>query len=146
MCLAYQAGMSIEKSCEVIRGGKQVLVVDDDPCILNSVSKTLKRAGLETLIARGPRAALRMIARRETPIDLLICDLTVGQEDGMALVRCLRRRWPSLPALVLTAWGDRSLGFLIPGCEVSAILSKPLSSEELMASVRMALNHKEESR
>ena len=65
-----------------------ILVIDDDPLTLTGVAATLDMAGYECHCARDAEAALK--ATRSLNLDLIICDVNVGQENGLELCRELR--------------------------------------------------------
>lgn len=81
----------------------RVLVVDDDPDLLNLVTFQLVKAGHSVLSAPGPEEALEIVADRGTP-DVAVLDVSMPQMDGYELLAALRSRATShLPAVFLTA-------------------------------------------
>src|SRR5580692_3645863 len=81
-----------------------VLVVDDDEqdrCILSSIVSSLGY-GVET--AGDGREALAKLDT--TPISAIVTDLMMPKMDGFELLRTLAERGPSVPAIVLTSFGD----------------------------------------
>ena len=80
----------------------KILVVDDEPPIVDMLAYNLKRANYEVLIARDGQEALDK-ARREQP-DLIILDLMLPKVDGLTLCQRLRRdeRTARIPILMLT--------------------------------------------
>jgi CheY-like chemotaxis protein len=67
-----------------------VLVVDSDPIMLTGTAAVLHTAGYETHCARDSQAALK--AARSLPLDLIICDVTLGSESGIELCRTIRKQ------------------------------------------------------
>ena len=123
----------------------RVLVVDDEPAIVSTVSYTLRREGYDVLTASDGHAALG-IAQRERP-ELMVLDLMLPGLDGLEVCRAIRAadsaHMRRMPILVLSARGDEV--DRIVGLEVGAddYLTKPFSMRELVARVKAALRRVE---
>ena len=114
----------------------RILVVDDEPKIVQLVRDYLEHGGFEVLTARDGREAL-MRARRERP-DLVVLDLGLPEVDGLDVTRALRRE-ADVPLIMLTARDSET--DKIVGLELGAddYLTKPFSPRELVARVRAVL-------
>ena len=114
----------------------KILVVDDEPPIVDVLSFNLQRAHYQVLVARDGAQALAM-ARREQP-DLIILDLMLPQIDGLEVCRALRRE-RDVPIIMLTARDDEI--DRVVGLELGAddYVVKPFSVRELMARVKNVL-------
>jgi CheY-like chemotaxis protein len=66
-----------------------ILVVDHDPILLMGTAAVLHSVGYECHCARDSQAALK--AARTLPLDLIICDVTLGQESGLELCKSIRQ-------------------------------------------------------
>jgi DNA-binding response OmpR family regulator len=115
-----------------------VLIVDDDDLVLRLMTTVLQRAGLRVLYAIDATAGL-VIARRERP-DLLLVDVTLGRESGLALVERVR----ALPELSATAimvmTGGDSVTYERAAALLGAhFLAKPVTPNELVDAVEAAL-------
>ncbi|HEY9314587.1 response regulator transcription factor [Williamsia sp.] len=117
--------------------GARVLVVDDEPNILELLSVSLKFQGFDVeTAADGPRALDR--ARSFRP-DALILDVMMPGMDGFGLLRRLRADGVEAPALFLTARDsveDKVTGLTIGGDDY---VTKPFSLEEVVARLRVLL-------
>ena len=115
---------------------KTVLVVDDEPKILEVVRDYLADAGFAVVTASDGQAALDQ-ARAVRP-DLVVLDLGLPAIDGLDVARELRRR-SAVPIIMLTARSDEVDRVL--GLEIGAddYLVKPFSPRELVARVRAVL-------
>ena len=116
--------------------GSKILVVDDDPNVVELVRLYLERDGHEVLIANDGVAGLEM-AREELP-DLIVLDLMMPRMDGMEVCRTLRAE-SSVPVVMLTAMveeDDRLAGFDLGADDY---VTKPFSPRELAARVRAVL-------
>ena len=114
----------------------RILIVDDEPPIVNMLAYNLKRANYEVLIARDGEEALRQ-ARQGQP-DLIILDLMLPKLDGLEVCRTLRRE-RDVPIIMLTARDDEI--DRVVGLELGAddYVVKPFSVRELMARVKNVL-------
>ncbi len=112
---------------------KSILVVDDDPKIVEIVSLYLKREGYRVLAAYDGNQALEM-AREKKP-DLIVLDLMLPGLDGMDVCRLVRDE-SDVPILMLTARAsdeDKLRGFDVGADDY---LTKPFNPRELVARVR----------
>jgi DNA-binding response OmpR family regulator len=115
---------------------QKVLVVEDEPVLLETLEYNLARQGYEVCTAADGLAALQ-VARREQP-DAIVLDIMLPGLDGLEVCRLLRREM-SVPILMLTARADEI--DKVVGLEVGAddYLTKPFSMRELMARVKALL-------
>ncbi len=115
---------------------QKVLVVEDEPILLETLEYNLARQGYEVRTAADGLAALEL-ARRERP-DVIVLDIMLPGLDGLEVCRTLRREM-SVPILMLTARADEV--DKVVGLEVGAddYLTKPFSMRELMARVKALL-------
>jgi len=120
-----------------------VLVVDDEPKILQVVRDYLADAGFTVTTAGDGAAALAQA--RAVPPDLVVLDLGLPGIDGLDVARELQRRGP-VPIIMLTARSDEVDRIL--GLELGAddYLVKPFSPRELVARVRAVLRRAERAR
>ncbi|WP_336695698.1 response regulator [Delftia acidovorans] len=116
-----------------------ILLVDDDRDIRDLLSAYLVKNGLRvTAVPTGRH--MRIALEQSGPFDLVILDLMLPGEDGLALCRDLRAgRHKALPVLMLTARGDEADRIL--GLEMGAddYLPKPFAARELLARLRSVL-------
>ncbi len=113
-----------------------VLVVDDDPIVLDVVVRYLERDGFRTLTAADGEAA-RALLERERP-SLVVLDVMLPGIDGLSLCRWIRAT-SALPVILLTARGEEA--DRIVGLELGAddYVTKPFSPRELATRVRTVL-------
>jgi DNA-binding response OmpR family regulator len=117
-----------------------ILVVDDEPRIVQLVRDYLQHGGFTVLVASDGPTALRT-ARTGRP-DLVVLDLGLPGLDGLDVARALRRDG-EVPIIMLTARTDESDKLV--GLELGAddYLTKPFSPKELVARVRAVLRRAE---
>jgi DNA-binding response OmpR family regulator len=113
-----------------------ILVLDDDPQIRALLSEYLTENGLQVSVASSGGEMSRLM--NEEAIDLVVLDLRLAGEDGMALARSLRER-SAVPIVMLT--GIREEADRVMGLELGAddYLTKPFSPRELLARIRTIL-------
>jgi len=113
-----------------------VLVVDDDPIVLDVVVRYLERDGLRTITAADGETA-RALLERESP-SLVVLDVMLPEIDGLSLCRWIRAS-SDLPVILLTARGEEA--DRIVGLELGAddYVTKPFSPRELATRVRTVL-------
>lgn len=114
----------------------KVLLVEDDPTLLETLEYNFARQGYEVLTARDGLSAVQ-VARRERP-DAIVLDIMLPGLDGIEVCRTLRREMP-VPIIMLTARGEEI--DKVVGLEVGAddYLTKPFSMRELVARVKALL-------
>ena len=81
-----------------------ILVVEDDDALRDALLITLEAAGHRPLGADGGPAALEMLARKT--FNMVVSDLRMSPMDGLTLLGEMRNRYPGLPVLLMTAFGD----------------------------------------
>ena len=121
-------------------GGETILVVEDEPSLLNSIKRILIRHGYTVLEARHGADALQVIAETKRPIDLVMTDLMMPGMSGRELIPELQAL--SRPPRVLVMSGERAVlrrDSLPPG---TGFLNKPFTMEELLQTVRAVLDAK----
>src|SRR5438874_12569400 len=108
---------------------KKILVVDDEPKIVQLARDYLDHAGFAVVTASTGREALA-VARVEKP-DLIVLDLGLPELDGLDVTRTLRRD-SNVPIIMLTARAEETDKLI--GLELGAddYLTKPFSPKELV--------------
>ena len=121
--------------------GGLVLVVDDGPALARALSAALRARDHQVAVASTGAEALSAVATRNPAV--VILDLGVPDIDGIEVYRQLRR-WTDTPVIVLTAEGAefRKVEALDEGAD--DYVTKPFSTPELLARVRVALRHRHE--
>ncbi len=119
--------------------GRKVVVVEDDPDILELIEYNLRREGLEVATATNGRSGLAVIGR-ERP-DLVLLDLMLPGLDGLDVCRRLRavESTRDLPIIIVTARGEEQ--DVVRGLSAGAddYVHKPFSPRELLARVEAVL-------
>ena len=116
-----------------------VLVVDDEPGIVRALSAALRARGHAVTSAMTGSAAVTAVLRREPA--LIILDLGLPDIDGIDLCRRFRE-WTDIPIIVLTAEGAEARKVEALDAGANDYVTKPFSTPELLARVRVALRHR----
>ncbi len=114
-----------------------LLVVDDEPNILDLLATSLRFAGFDVVTAPNGTGALRQAASH--PVDLIVLDVMMPDMDGFTVLRRLRAAGSTVPVVFLTARDDtedKVKGLTAGGDDY---ITKPFSLEEVVARIRAVL-------
>jgi two-component system response regulator PilR (NtrC family) len=115
----------------------RVLVVDDEPDILELLELALVRMGLEVDRASNVKEALRQLAG--TRYDLCLTDMRLPDGEGLEVVRHIAEQHAEVPVAVITAHGNMENAISVLKAGAFDYLSKPVALEQLRAMVKAAL-------
>jgi two-component system response regulator FlrC len=115
-----------------------ILVVEDDIDLRDALSDTLQMAGYSVCVAQDGRMALDMIESKE-PV-LVVTDIQMPRMDGHALLKHIKKRWPDLPVMIMTAYG--SIEKAVQAMRDGAVdyMTKPFEAEVLVNMVGQYIN------
>jgi DNA-binding response OmpR family regulator len=118
---------------------KKIVVVEDEPDILEVLSYNLKREGYDVTTALDGAIGLGLIEKIEP--DLVLLDLMLPGMDGLEICRQLKsnRKLSHIPIVMVTAKGEESDVVLGLGIGADDYVSKPFSPRELIARVKAAI-------
>jgi DNA-binding NtrC family response regulator len=121
---------------------RTVLVIDDDAAIVSALRLLFELRDIQTLAADGPRAGLDSLAT--IAVDLVIADMnftadTTSGAEGVVLFRAIRDRYPDLPIILLTGWGDFEAAVSLIKAGAADYVTKPWDDAKLLASVENLL-------
>lgn len=119
-----------------------ILIVDDDAAVRLSLKLLLSRNGFETCEASSPKEAMAVV--RTTTPRLVILDMnfsrTTTGEEGLVLLRQIKIFHPTVPVILITAWG--SIPLAVEGVRAGAFdfITKPWDNQALLQRVNVALD------
>lgn len=119
------------------RGGDSILVVDDEPQILDVLSQFLTQRGYGVRVASGGTEALSLM-ERENP-SLLILDIYMPGMNGIGVLRQLFEKKSAVPVILLTGSQDEKLLAESLDLGVVEIIGKPVDLEQLALAVHLGL-------
>jgi len=114
-----------------------VLVVDDDPIILDMIKVFLTSNGYHYYTASNSKEALKIVDNES--IDIAIIDICLGEESGIDLIKTLREYHPKLPCIVITGFEDETTAHLALDVGAYGYLAKPFSLLELLVNIEGTL-------
>jgi two-component system, OmpR family, response regulator len=115
----------------------RILVIEDEPRILEFLARGLEAEGFSVDGARNGSEGLKR-ARRDR-YDLVLLDLLLPGLDGLSVLRELNRACPDLPVVIVSARSDLPTKLRGFGLGAADYLSKPFSFDELIARIRVQL-------
>ena len=130
----------IAEPAPVPRGGETILVVEDEPAILEITTMILTKLGYRVLRASSPGGAIRLAREHGDKIDLLVADVVMPGMNGLDLADNLQPRLPGLKRLFMSGYTADVIahqGVLAEGLQ---FIHKPFSLPDLAAKVREVLD------
>ena len=128
---------------------RTVLIVDDNPAVGEALSLALSLREIQPLVALTPHEGLA--ALESARVDVVIQDMnfsadTTSGEEGVALFRAIRERYPDLPVILLTAWTHLETAVELVKAGASDYLAKPWDDSKLLTTVENLLELAESTR
>src|SRR5436190_21491813 len=120
-----------------IRGQPKVLVVDDEPDLLELLELTLSRMGLDTSCAENVADAIRLLDKDQ--YDLCLTDMRLPDGEGLRVVEHINQKGLDVPVAVITAFGSAENAVAALKAGAFDYLAKPVALEQLRALVKQAL-------
>lgn len=115
-----------------------IVIIDDDPRLLNALSINFKARGYEVHPATTGAQGLQAVS--QTQPDVVILDMGLPDMDGSTVLEGIRG-WSAVPVIILTARSDPLFSAAALDRGADDYVTKPFSMEELLARVRVALRH-----
>lgn len=117
----------------------QILILEDEQPLLQSLSIELSRGGHDCLLAEDGRTALQLV-KKHSP-DLAVLDVQLPDMSGLEVLRALRTELPEVPVVIITAFAsvDTAVEAMKEGA--NDYLEKPLDLEELQMVVDREINN-----
>lgn len=113
---------------------RRVLVVDDQPSLLKAVATILEDSGFQVFTSESGRQATAILSEHQ--IDLLITDLSMPEEDGIELVRRVKKQHPKLKVITMSGTFGPDLLKAAKFLGADATLGKPMTAAQLLDCVR----------
>ena len=113
----------------------RVLLVDDEPALLFTLSQLLKSRGLEAVLARSGKEALAKLEG----VDGVVTDYSMPEMDGVQLLQAIHERDESLPVVMLTAHGSEKVAVRAMKSGAYEYVTKPFDIDEISLVIDRAL-------
>lgn len=118
---------------------KTVVVVDDDPMMLDVLARILQRENFELLMAGGGPETIERLSTYDGQVDLLVTDYAMPDMQGRELADKLRQRFPALKVLYQTGFSDMLFENRVELEDGAAFLEKPFTARGLREAARLVL-------
>jgi CheY-like chemotaxis protein len=120
--------------------GERILLVDDDPFLLDAICKNLATLGYSVQAHQSSRKALAALEGDASAFDLLITDQTMPEITGTQLAERVRQLRSDLPILLCTGYSETVTEKSASRFGISTFLLKPVNRENLARAVHQALS------
>lgn len=120
--------------------GGRVLLVDDEPLLLEVQAIVLRRAGYEVTATRDSAEARSMLTEDPFRFDLVITDLRMPRVSGLDLIRAAHAVRPGARVILASGFSDAARQEELAAAGVSAFLQKPYTQAELLRLVRRVMD------
>ena len=118
-----------------------ILVVDDEPGILESLGILLRNSGFNTHTARGGRAGLEQLAQLQP--DIVLTDVRMPDVGGVEILAAARQQNPDTPVILMTAQATLQSAMQAVNEGAFYYIQKPFRNDELVAILTRAAEHRE---
>ncbi|MCX6620721.1 MAG: response regulator, partial [Acidobacteria bacterium] len=115
----------------------RILVTDDEPGVRLFLRLMLESEGYEVSEAGNGQEAVRAI--RDSPIDLMITDLIMPEQEGIETIRQVRREHPTIGIIALSGAGNKSYLDMTEALGADCAMAKPINPEALLEEVKRVL-------
>src|SRR5439155_7471868 len=135
-----RCAIELEKIAEKLgREEARVLIVDDDPALLQALPETLRlrMSGVAVDTADSAAAALDRITARD--YDAIVTDIRMPGMDGLTLLAEIRGRRPDTPILMITGHGEDALAIQALRGGAYDFIPKPIDRDHIVASLHRAI-------
>src|SRR5947209_5962278 len=142
-----RCAIELEKIAEKLgREEARVLIVDDDPALLQALPETLRlrMSGVAVDTADSAAAALERISARD--YDAIVADIKIPGMDGLELLAEIRTHRPDTPTLMITGYGEHDLVVQALRAGAYDFIRKPIDRDYFVGSLRRAIEKRELSR
>ncbi len=140
-CLETEDAVPLEKPVSPVQGGdERILLVDDEPPIVNMGRQMLEHYGYRVETSTSSLMALKLFAEAPGEIDLVITDMTMPNMSGDRLAIEIMKLRPGVPVIICTGHSDLMDEKKAASLGIHAFLMKPLDRLELTQTVRRVLD------
>lgn len=119
----------------------KILLVDDDPIVVQSCLRILQSEGIETQVATTVERGVQLLSEElSPPFELILTDVKMPGQDGFEMIRQARMIQPEIPILMMT--GYLTTTTMEKGRRFGAdnYIAKPFTPEELVEAVQKTIN------
>lgn len=113
----------------------RVLLVDDDPMLLDALGRGLTNLGFQVQACADPGQALELVKTDQEGFDALVSDLIMPQMTGEELAKQVLNTTSNLPIILMSGFQDESVGALTAQPGIALVLTKPIQFKDLAKAI-----------
>lgn len=123
----------------------RVLLIDDDPLVLDSLRETLEADGHVVVVAKDARVGVDafLAAQGADPFGVVVTDLGMPHLDGRGVAKAVKEASPGTPVILLTGWGARLGSDGEAPAHVDRVIGKPAKMRDLRAALAECCSERE---
>jgi nitrogen-specific signal transduction histidine kinase/CheY-like chemotaxis protein len=129
----------VQESLDFNPGSETILLVEDEPAVRRMAAEVLLNIGYRVIAAPSGADALRMAAKHEGPLDLLLTDVVMPGMTGPELARQFHSKFPRMRILYMSGYTDDAIEKHGLRGRTVRLLQKPFTHETLARGIREAL-------
>ncbi len=134
------AQAAVGQPAQDLRGGERILIVDDEPDIVDMLSIGLERLGYETVGVTDPLEALAAFEENPAAWDTVITDQVMPGMSGVELVRKLKTVRPAIKVVLCTGYGENANHESFGAEWVDALVLKPTDAASIASKLRQLMD------
>jgi DNA-binding NtrC family response regulator len=119
---------------------REILIVDDDRAVCDSLSDLLRGKGYDVAVVMDPRDAISAVDRRSTALALV--DLRMPGIGGMELLQAIKSRVPDLPVVIITGYATVDTAVAAMKYGAADVFTKPITSSTLLSQISRILSER----
>ncbi len=121
-----------------LNGTETILVVDDEPALLDLTGEILNKHNYKTLFANNAKQALSLLGTQ--PVDLIVSDVIMPEMDGYQLAAAVHKKYPQIKIQLASGFSDeRHMGMVDENLHAQ-LINKPFRGQELLQKIRALLD------
>lgn len=123
---------------------EKILIIDDDKDLCFVLKRFLSKHGFEVLDATTGRAALEILDSVEP--DLILCDFRLEDMSGSSILKKIKEKNPSVPVIIITGYSNIKTAVEVMKLGAMDYVTKPLLPDEILLTIKKALNKSAEEK
>jgi len=133
---AASSGLGGEERKRDLTGAGTILLVEDEDAVRLFSARALRNKGYKVVEAKSGEAALDIIMKGATTIDLVVTDVVMPQMDGTTLIKHVRERRPDMKVICISGYAEEAFRNRLEGARDVHFLQKPFSLDQLATKVK----------
>jgi len=125
------------KELETLTGKETILIVDDEPALLDLAAEILSQQDYKVMCAQSARQALEIL--ENNTVDLMISDVIMPEIDGYQLAASVQKKYPGIKIQLVSGFSDDRHLKMVDDNLHKNLISKPYNAQELLQGIRKLL-------